>query len=100
MEHFTRIRDDSIIDAALEIAVCERPPDPAASGVSEISATIPQSDSATGVVTGIEHCWLRSPGETERDFTRMALAAARRLGLHAVVFTGIAAVPPAEEYHA
>jgi hypothetical protein len=93
MHHFVREHAGSVVDTAIEIHVCSQEPDPSDTGVTEVSATIADQ----GGESGIEHCWLRAPGETERDFVAMALAAAGELGIKAVVFTGIAVVPAALE---
>jgi hypothetical protein len=92
MHHFTRTPTGSAIDVAIAMSIGSRPPAPSRSGITEIRATL----AATGP-DNIEHVWFRTDTETERDFTSQALAAARALGLAAVEFAGIAAVPPAEE---
>jgi hypothetical protein len=84
----------SIVDTVMAARV----PDPAAAGISEITAIDPAAAEHV-VIDHIDHVWLREPGETERDFTAMALAEARAMGIKTVTFTGTAAVPPPEEDH-
>jgi hypothetical protein len=92
MQYFTRPMSRSIVDTVMAARV----PDPAAAGISEIAAIDPVAAERV-VINHIDHVWLREPGETERDFLAMALAAARSLGVKAVTFAGTAPVPPPEE---
>jgi hypothetical protein len=87
LHHFTLTPTGSAVDVAIAVQVSERAPELAWAGITEIRATL----------ADVEHVWFRTHSETERDFTSQALAAAHALGVRAVAFAGIAAVPPAEE---
>jgi hypothetical protein len=91
MEHCIRTPRLSVVDTELALRLSSQVPDRATLGISEIRATVP--DAAGGA---LEHVWVRAQDETAGDFLAMALAAARELGLKAVVVTGIIAAAEEE----
>jgi len=92
MEHWERPPDRSIVETAFAMRASTQPPKGNV-GITTIRAVV-AGVSERPIFDAVEHWWECEPGETERDFVAMAFGEARALGIAAVRFEGLAAVPP------